>query len=981
MEQKGQDQASGLQKYLSPFSVWALSFGCAVGWGSFVMPGTTFLPKAGPLGTILGIITGAVIMMIIGINYHYLINKYPDSGGTLTYTIRAFGYDHGFLSSWFLVLVYLAIIWANASALGLISKYLFGRTFQFGFHYNLLGYDVYMGEILLSVTAILVCGGVCIRGKRIASVVQIIFAVMLLAGVVICAAAVFKGIPSDTALLRPAFSPVEKPPICQIITIVALSPWAFVGFESVSNSAQGFSFSPKKIKWIFAISLFTGALVYILLAAMAATANPGGYSDWTGYIGELDRQEGLAGLPTFFAADTALGKTGVLILGAAAFSGIVTGLIGNFIAASRLMYSMAEDGILPEWFNELNEDSTPKNSLLFLMIISVIIPFFGRTAIGWIVDVNTVGATIAYAYTSAAAFAKAKAENDGGVKTTGIIGIITSVLFFFYFMSWSVGAMSTESYLILAGWSILGFLYFRYVFSKDEDRRFGKSTVVWIGLLFLIFFTSLMWIRQATDDMTKEVINNISEYYEEKNAGQDAEDIRDAEEFLAIQMMRAEQTLMKDSIIQMMLIVASLAIMFSIYSTISKREKQMETEKIKAEERNRAKNVFLSNMSHDIRTPMNAIIGYTNLAEREDVTFEDMKDYLGKIKSSSNHLLALINDILEMSRIESGKMQIDLMAVDLDQTIGEVEDIFAAQMSEKDIDFTVDTSGIEDRKVYCDKILLNRVLFNLVSNAYKFTPSGGRVSLVARENGRGEDNIGKYEIRVNDSGIGMSEEFAAKIFEPFERERTSTVSGIQGTGLGMSITKSIIDLMGGTIILKTEAGKGTEFIISLQLELLQEEEGKTENEERDTVSGSENHDNIADFGNMRLLLVDDIPINREIATMQLTSFGFTIETAENGKEAVDALMSSKPGFYDAILMDVQMPVMDGYEATRVIRQLSDEKKSQIPVIAMTANAFAEDVRKAEEAGMNGHIAKPIDVNNMLEVLRGILGGRIHELTV
>lgn len=980
MEQKGRDQANGLQKYLSPISVWALSFGCAVGWGSFVMPGTTFLPKAGPMGTVLGIIIGAVIMMIIGINYHYLINKYPDSGGTLTYTVRAFGYDHGFLSSWFLVLVYLAIIWANASALGLISKYLFGSTFQFGFLYNILGYDVYMGEVLLSVTAILICGGVCIRGRRLASVLQILFAAMLLAGVIICSAALFKGIPADTELLRPAFSPNDKPPFSQIITIVALSPWAFVGFESVSNSAQGFSFSPKKTKWIFAVSLFTGALVYILLATMAATAHPVGYSDWTGYVGELDKQEGIAGLPTFFAADTALGKTGVLILGIAALSGIVTGLIGNFIAASRLMYSMAEDGILPGWFRELNEDSTPKNSLLFLMAVSVFIPFFGRTAIGWIVDVNTVGATIAYAYTSFAAFASAKAENDRGIQTTGIIGILMSVLFFFYFMSWSAGAMSTESYLILAGWSILGFVYFRYVFSKDADRRFGKSTVVWIGLLFLIFFTSLMWIRQATDDMTKEVINNISDYYEEKNSGQDEEDIREAEEFLALQMMRAERTLMKDSIIQMMLIVASLAIMFSIYSTISKREKQMETEKIKAEEGSRAKSIFLSNMSHDIRTPMNAIIGYINLAEKEDVTFEEMKGYLGKIKSSSNHLLALINDILEMSRIESGRMQIDLMAVDLDQTIREAEDIFATQMSEKGIDFSVDSSGIEDRKVYCDKILLNRVLFNLVSNAYKFTPSGGRVSLVARENGKPENHIGNYEIRVADSGIGMSEEFAAKVFEPFERERTSTVSGIQGTGLGMSITKSIIDLMGGSIILKTEAGKGTEFIISLKLELMEEEE-INENEEKDTFSGSENHDNIADFGNMRLLLVDDIPINREIATMQLTSFGFTVETAENGKEAVDVLASSKPGYFNAILMDVQMPIMDGYEATRVIRQLPDEKKSQIPVIAMTANAFVEDVRKAEEAGMNGHVAKPIDVNNMLEVLRKILGGRINEPAV
>ena len=207
--------------------------------------------------------------------------------------------------------------------------------------------------------------------------------------------------------------------------------------------------------------------------------------------------------------------------------------------------------------------------------------------------------------------------------------------------------------------------------------------------------------------------------------------------------------------------------MFSVYSTISRREKQMETEKIKAEEGNKAKSVFLSNMSHDIRTPMNAIIGYINLSEREGVTFDEMKEYMSKIKGSSNHLLALINDILEMSRIESGKMQIDLMEVDLEKTIGEAEDLFATQMSEKEIEFNVDVSGIRHNRVYCDKILLNRVLLNLISNAYKFTPAGGSVYVVAEEKGVHLDGRGKYEIRVIDSGIGMSEEFAEKVFEAF----------------------------------------------------------------------------------------------------------------------------------------------------------------------------------------------------------------------
>ena len=963
---------SGLTQYLSPLSVWALSFGCAVGWGAFVMPGTTFLPKAGAVGTILGMALGAVVMFIIGMNYHYLMNKYPDAGGTLTYTIKAFGYDHGFLSSWFLALVYVAIIWANATAIGLISKNLLGTTFQFGFYYQVLGYDVYFGEVLLSVAAILICGAVCIIGKRLAAMLQVLFALVLVLGVIAAAAAVLALSAHDTSLAIPAFSPGGKAPLNQIFTIVALSPWAYVGFESVSNSAKGFRFSVKYTKWIFAVSLATGALVYILLTQMAVMVQPEGYTDWTGYIGELGSQSGLAGLPTFFAAHVAMGRAGVVILFLAALSGIVTGLIGNFIAASRLMYSMAEHDMLPAWFGKLNKDATPQNSLLFLMAISAVIPFLGRTAIGWIIDVNTVGATIAYGYTSAAAYAEARKDNAKGIKTTGIIGIVMSVVFFFYFMSWSAGAMSTESYLILASWSILGFIYFRYIFGKDTKKRFGKSTVVWVGLLFLIFFTSLMWVRQATEEMTGAVVQNISEYYEEKNIGQDPDDVRETEQYIAEQMLMADRVLARNSIIQMALIVASLAIMFSIYTMMSKREKEMEAEKVKAEEGSRAKSIFLSNMSHDIRTPMNAIIGYTNLAEREGTTFEETKEYLAKIKGSSNHLLALINDILEMSRIESGKMQLDLVPADLKKTIGEVKDLFQTQMSEKDIDFRVDVSNIGYGQVYVDKILLNRVLLNLVSNAYKFTPSGGVVSISVWETLNKDEGYGRYEIRVSDSGIGMSEEFAAKVFEAFERERTSTVSGIQGTGLGMSITKSIIDLMRGDISVKTAPDRGTEFIIELRLDLQEEEKQEDPEALEEKPAPAELS---VDFSTKRLLLVEDIAINREIATMQLTGFGFTVETAENGKEGLDKVAASEPGYYDAVLMDIQMPVMDGYEAARAIRALEDERLSRIPVIAMTANAFTEDIQRAKDAGMNGHIAKPIDVNNMLNVLKEVLGGK------
>ena len=886
--------------------------------------------------------------------------------------------------------------------------------FQFGFHYRILGYDVFFGEVLLSLAAILICGVVCIKGKRLAAGLQILFAFLLIGGVIICTAAVFGAHAFDPATSIPAFSGTSKHPTGQIFTIVGLSPWAFVGFESVANSAEGFKFSVKKTIWIFAGALFTGAIAYILLTQIAVIAIPGQYSDWTGYIADLGRYEGIEGLPVFHAAYAVMGRAGIFLLGLSALAGIVTGLIGNFIAASRLMYSMAEEGILPEWFGRLNGEASPRNALVFLMVISTGIPFLGRTAIGWIVDVNTVGATIAYAYTSAAAFHEAQKEKDRRIQLTGVTGLIMSVVFFLYFMSWSAGAMSTESYLILASWSILGFVYFRRVFARDTERRFGKSTVVWIGLLFLIFFTSFMWVKQATDEVTTKVVTNISGHYEGQTLPADERIAEDSEDFISAQLAEVDSILTRNSIIQMMLLMASLAIMFSIYMTISRREKEMEAEKIKAEEGSRAKSTFLSNMSHDIRTPMNAIVGYIHLAEREDITFEETKEYLGKIKGSSQHLLALINDILEMSRIESGRMELEPVAADLKQIIGEVRDMFATQMSEKNIEFIVDISNIRHSMVYCDTILLNRVLLNLISNAYKFTPNEGTVSLTVweidneedggrmsescdskindhstvwsskksrqdiersadRERVFGQSGRGKYELRVADSGIGMSEEFAAKVFDAFERERTSTVSGIQGTGLGMSITKSIVDMMGGTIEVETAPGSGTEFIIRIELELQGGSEEPDMEAVKEAEQDKEQHRMSADFSSMRLLLAEDIEINREIATMMLKDLGFEIECAENGREAVDRVSASVPGYFDAVLMDIQMPVMDGYEATKAIRSLEDRALADIPVIAMTANAFSEDVRKAHDAGMNGHIAKPIDVDNMMNVLREVLG--------
>ena len=390
-----------------------------------------------------------------------------------------------------------------------------------------------------------------------------------------------------------------------------------------------------------------------------------------------------------------------------------------------------------------------------------------------------------------------------------------------------------------------------------------------------------------------------------------------------------------------------------------------------AEEANKAKSTFLSNMSHDIRTPMNAVIGFATLGMKNVDNVEKVKEYFAKIMSSSTQLLSIINDILDMSRIESGKLFLKESEVNLSDVLRDLKTIVDEQIHANQLTLFIDIMDVTDKDVFCDKTRLNRLLMNLVSNAMKFTPAGGIISIRVSQFPHTIEGKGVYEIHVKDTGIGMSQEFARKIFEPFERERTSTVSKIQGTGLGMAITKNIVDMMGGTIEVYTEKGKGTEFVIRLEMRL-QSKHQKAE-KVKEEIGLHIMPETSADFEGKKLLLVEDNDMNCEIILELLREYGFYIDTAKNGAEALEKVSASKPEDYDLVLMDIQMPVMDGYEATRRIRMLDEPSLSSVPIIAMTANAFEEDRKAALECGMNGFISKPIDLNEVIHVLNSVFG--------
>lgn len=516
-----------------------------------------------------------------------------------------------------------------------------------------------------------------------------------------------------------------------------------------------------------------------------------------------------------------------------------------------------------------------------------------------------------------------------------------------------------------------------------------------------------------------------------------------------------------------------------------------------AERANQAKTTFLNNMSHDIRTPMNAIIGFTLLAATHIDEKERLKDYLSKIMTSSNHLLSLINDVLDMSRIESGKVKIEESPCSIPIVMHDLRNILQTDIKAKRLDFFIDTVDVVDENVICDKLRLNQILLNCMSNAMKYTKAGGTVGFRIIQKGHAPEGFADYDFVVKDNGIGMSEEFAEHIFEPFTREETSTVSRIPGTGLGMAITKNIVDMMGGTIKVKSELGVGSEFTISLRFKTTQQNSKRGVIKELNgfralvaddsmdscasvekmlrtiglrpewTTSGKEaifrakyaSQENdpfqvyiidwlmpdmngievvrrirmeigdevpiiiltaydwadieqeareagvtafcakplfvselydvlqnasrpvktkdktileVEAFKGKEILLVEDVELNREIAETILTEAGFHVNSVEDGKQAVDYMESEKGNMIDLILMDVMMPVMDGYEATQKIRQLEDKTKADIPIIAMTANAFEEDAKAAIEAGMNAHMAKPIRIESLYEIIERYL---------
>ena len=509
------------KKYIGVLGAFALSIGTAIGWGSFVVTGSDYLSEAGLLGSMIGIVLGALLMGVIAYCYHYMMNKVPDSGGIYSFVKHTFNGDHAFLASWFLIIVYTGILWANVTSVALFSRFLLGNVFQFGRLYTIAGYDVYIGEVLLCAGVLFLIGGLTFLNKKITTRIAFGLAAIFISAIIFvtlfCLVA-----QNGFSFSEAAFAPTGKNQFGQIMSVLAMTPWAFIGFESISHSTGSFSFKTKRTIIILLVSLFVATMMYILLCTISVLAHPDVYSSWYDYITN-NREAGIMGIPPFFVAHYYMGDAGVAIFGIALFAIIATSIIGNIYALTNLIHRMAEDGLFPKAFTYVNKNDIPVNVRVVVIGLTFFAIFLGRATIGFIVDVNNIGGVIVYTYVSACAAFVGFRKRERVAMVFGILGIVSSIVFGIAHLApifTTEEKFANETFIVFIIFSLVGFAFFTMNLRKDTKGTFGNSSIVWIGFSILITFFSGMWIIERSKSVHGTLLAEIQAYYESLHGGQ-----------------------------------------------------------------------------------------------------------------------------------------------------------------------------------------------------------------------------------------------------------------------------------------------------------------------------------------------------------------------------------------------------------------------------------------------------------------------------
>jgi len=571
MDNKSAKNTVGLQPYLSPIAVWAFSVGSAIGWGSLIVTNTNYISQAGPLGSIIGLLIGIAMMLMVASHYHFLSARYPEAGGLYNYIKNIFGYDRAFLVAWYLFLVYISVFWANATSVPLFARYFLHGIFSFGHLYTVFGYDVYLGEVIITLAVIVIIALISMYSNKLTARIMTALAFIFVIGISVCFAVAMIKHPSSGMTMKPAFIP-DASHLRQITHIAFISPWAFIGFESVSHYSEEYKFTHKKLFNILLVSLIVITALYIFLVVLSVSAYPEGCSSWLDYITHLDDYEGIEGLPAFYAAHHYLGQSGVYILMASLVALVFSSLIGMMRALSRLCYGVAQDGILSKAFTKLNKKNIPYNTILLVLIVSLPIPFLGRTAIGWIVDTTTFGSTIIYGFASIAVFKASREEKCRKDIILSSICLVILALFLFYLLFpglFSDHTIETESYALMIAWSLLGLLFFNRVIKKDHARNFGKAIIVWIALLIFMVIMLMTLVQRINESRQNDVINTIqSHYYDDE----DNESSKKTDDFFEDQRQALSSISNVSSLIIIFIFGTSIAVLYSNYRSMRKWE-------------------------------------------------------------------------------------------------------------------------------------------------------------------------------------------------------------------------------------------------------------------------------------------------------------------------------------------------------------------------------------------------------------------------
>ena len=447
---------------LTPLGAWALAFGSIVGWGAFIMPGTSFLPNGGPLGTAIGFGIGAGIMVLIAVNYRVMIRRFPRSGGSFVYAQEAFGTAHGFACGWFLVLAFVSFMAQNAAAIALISRNLMNHVLEFGFSYSVAGYRVSAGEVLVSLVLLAILYVVAVRSRRLTYVLETLFVASMMVFLVVVAVVLVQN-PGGLAACAPAFNP-GKNPVTGTLVVLSMAPWAFLGFDVISQTADEFTFPIRRAAGIMVAAILAGFLFYVLLTVLGAAVVPEGFAGWPDYVAALGSLDGIRSVPVFNAVFTLMGARGILLLDVAALGAVLSGMLGFGIGASRLLCAMADAGQLPSWTAFRHPRSgAPAHALLLAFIGAAIFQVLGRSVLTWVMDMSSVGAALSFLYTSAATWKYAKAEGRTALKVTGAVGAGLSAVFILLLVVPipQVGAsLGVESLVFLAAWVVLGLNFY-----------------------------------------------------------------------------------------------------------------------------------------------------------------------------------------------------------------------------------------------------------------------------------------------------------------------------------------------------------------------------------------------------------------------------------------------------------------------------------------------------------------------------------------